>query len=146
MQIIAHCAFGRCAPSNSCGGLKIFVATDDVSTINHLRACSDSRRYRWTFNHFPGNPGRGDVRRVTFRLYAEMQLLARANWTVGTFSSNVGRLANIFRFDKPADSMQSLDGGWFAGWPPPADAHYSGRRQLAGLGRLDDEFDPLTDV
>ena len=47
-------------------------------------------------------------RDVLYRLYAEISLLVRANWTVGTFSSNVGRLVQLLR-DQPEGTMVSMD-------------------------------------
>lgn len=125
---------------DQCHDLKIFVATDDLNVLHALRDCLPSKRYGWMFNHFSGNPGRGSSRQVHDRLYAEILIMVRANWTVGTFSSNVDRLVQMLRFDKEAGTMQGVDGRWFSGWPPPQ--HYGGNRRLA-MELIMDDFDPL---
>ena len=61
-----------------------------------------------------GDPGRGQSRAVVYRLYAELHLLVKANWTVATFSSNVGRVVQLLR-EQPEETCTSVDTRWYPG-------------------------------
>ena len=96
------------AMSNNARGLDIFVATDDQRVIDGVNACSATRALNWKLHHFNGDPGRGTGREIIYRLYAEITVMTRANWVVGTFSSNVGRVVQLLR-EQPEETMSSLD-------------------------------------
>ena len=93
--------------------LPVYVATDDISTVDELRACPEAQQLDWRITHAQSDPSRGIEAAVTYRLWAEMTLLAHATWVVGTFSSNVGRLVQVLRTQEEA-SFQSVDTprGW----------------------------------
>ena len=89
--------------------LSVFVATDDLATVDEVLACPESQRLAWRVVHAEDNPARGIQGNVTYRLWAEITLLTRATWAVGTFSSNVGRLlVQVLRRQDEA-SFQSVD-------------------------------------
>ena len=96
------------AMSNNARGLDIFVATDDQQVIDGVNACRATRALNWHVHHFNGNPGRGTGREIIYRLYAEITVMTRADWVVGTFSSNVGRIVQLLR-ELPEETMSSLD-------------------------------------
>ena len=77
-----------------------------------LRKCSVVTGNNWVLHNIAGQPPRNELRSGVYRLLAELQLLVGANVTVGTFSSNVGRLVQALR-DQPPETMTSMDSGWF---------------------------------
>jgi len=84
--------------------LNVFIATDDLSTVAELAACPTANENDWQLHHFSVHPWAGGLT----RLWAEITLLTRAAWTVGTFSSNIGRLAQILRTQLPS-TYHSMD-------------------------------------
>ena len=91
----------------------IFVATDDLSILPELRICETTVSRSWVLHHFDGSPSRGISGDVTYRLWAEVRLMVRAAWCVGTYSSNIGRLVQMLRV-QPPETMASMDRAqWF---------------------------------
>ena len=94
-----------------CGGLDVFVATDDISVVSEFATCNRSIQHRWKTHSLEGSPPRNWGRAAVYRLYAELILMMRSEWAVATFSSNLGRLVQLMR-DQPEDTMASLDANW----------------------------------
>ena len=94
--------------------LQVFVATDDLSTVDELAACETTRSLQWGLWHFDGQPGRGTSEAITYRLWAEVTMLRDATWAVGTFTSNVGRLVQVLR-TQPEETFASVDAAWYPG-------------------------------
>eukprot|EP00966_Prymnesium_polylepis_P059368 1376087-Prymnesium_polylepis.1 len=86
----------------SAASLHIFVATDDLRTVVELGACPEATG--WNLHHLSGGWWEGGIH----RLWAEITLLTRADWVVGTFSSNIGRLVQILRSQAPS-TFHSMD-------------------------------------
>jgi len=78
-------------------GLQVYIATDDLTVVNEFASCSETQELRWKLRHAMHDPGRGATANVTYWLWAEVSLLVGADWVVGTFSSNVGRLIQVLR-------------------------------------------------
>ena len=97
-----------------CGGLDVFVATDDIRVVREFAACHSSIQHSWKTHSLEGSPPRNFGRAAHYRLYAELMLMVRSEWVVATFSSNVGRLVQLMR-DQSVDTMASLDDQWVAG-------------------------------
>jgi hypothetical protein len=98
-----------------CGGLDVFIATDDIKVVSEFATCNRSIQHSWKTHSLAGSPPRNWGRAAVYRLYAELILMMRSEWAVATFSSNVGRLVQLMR-DQPEDTMASLDAQW--GQPP----------------------------
>ena len=98
-----------------CGGLDVFIATDDIKVVSEFATCNRSIQHSWKTHSLEGSPPRNWGRAAVYRLYAELMLMMRSEWAVATFSSNVGRLVQLMR-DQPEDTMASLDAQW--GQPP----------------------------
>jgi hypothetical protein len=98
-----------------CGGLDVFIATDDINVVSEFATCNRSIQHSWKTHSLEGSPLRNWGRAAVYRLYAELMLMMRSEWAVATFSSNVGRLVQLMR-DQPEDTMTSLDAQW--GQPP----------------------------
>ena len=94
-----------------CGGLDVFVATDDISVVSEFATCNRSIQHSWKTHSLEGSPPRNWGRAAVYRLYAELILMMRSEWAVATFSSNLGRLVQLMR-DQPEDTMASLDANW----------------------------------
>ena len=90
--------------------MHVFLATDDFSVLPEFEACAETRRRGWRVHSYPADeePGRGVKRSVVQRLWAEVTMLVRANWSVVTCSSNIGRLVQMLR-SQPARTLASLD-------------------------------------
>lgn len=95
---------------DKCSELDVFVATDDLRVIDGVRKCEATARHSWRLRHFESDPGRGNSRAVVYRLYAELTLMSRAEWVVGTFSSNFARVTQLLRW-QAEESMASVDDG-----------------------------------
>jgi len=114
---LATCAYADRLASmcrGRCGGLDVFVATDDIKVVSEFARCNASILHSWTTHSLEGSPPRNWGRASVYRLYAELILIMRSEWAVATFSSNVGRLVQLMR-DQPEDTMASLDAQWSAG-------------------------------
>ena len=94
-----------------CGGLDVFIATDDIKVVSEFAMCNRSIQHSWKTHSLEGSPPRNWGRAAVYRLYAELMLMMRSEWAVATFSSNVGRLVQLMR-DQPEDTMASLDAQW----------------------------------
>lgn len=96
-------------------GLDMFVATDDLITVTQLAACPRAIALGWKLHHFSGDPSRGLDFASQIRLWADISMLVRASWVVGTFTSNIGRLVQLLR-TQPPESFWSVDtpGGTWA--------------------------------
>ena len=102
--IMASIATTKSRPRPPSARLSVPMATHSTS----------AQRHRWKLHHMAGNPGRGEGREAVYRLYAEISLMVRANWTICTFSSNVARLVQVLR-EQPEETMSSLDAEWYPG-------------------------------
>jgi len=92
--------------------IDVFLATDDINAVSaELRACTIVNDSQWRIHSFGYSPARSFDRQNVYRLWAEIQLMSKATWVVGTFSSNIDRLVQMIR-DQPAASMISLDRPW----------------------------------
>ena len=60
------------------------------------------------------HPKRGVTAETMYRLWAEILLMKEADFVVGTFSSNMGRLVQVLR-SQPQQTMESLDTRWKPG-------------------------------
>jgi hypothetical protein len=102
--------------------MPVFIASDDGATIRAFKAIT-----RRQVLALPSAVHRiGHVQQITNRiapkakadvvdeLFAEMHALVRAEWFVGTFSSNMGRLVHVLRSQSPETSI-SLDDRWAPG-------------------------------
>lgn len=95
--------------SSSAVRLPVFVATDDFRTLESFRRCAPVSRLGWVVHTWPeGEPARGANASVVLRLWSEVQLMVRASWAVVTFTSNVGRLVQLLRTQRPA-TLWSID-------------------------------------
>ena len=94
-----------------CGGLDVFIATDDIKVVSEFATCNRSIQHSWKTHSLEGSPLRNWGRAAVYRLYAELILMMRSEWAVATFSSNLGRLVQLMR-DQPEDTMASLDANW----------------------------------
>lgn len=101
----------------------VFVATDDGSVLAELRYYL---RGRAVVTVKEAKSRKGHVQAVMNRLYlrknvgrvvtllAEIEIMRRASLFVCTFSSNLGRLVHVLRWQR-ADSSVSLDDRWACG-------------------------------
>ena len=89
-------------------GLDMFIATDDLGTVIKLAACPQAVALGWKLHHFSGDPSRGLDFASQIRLWADISMLVRASWVVGTFTSNIGRLVQLLR-TQPPESFWSVD-------------------------------------
>lgn len=102
---------------------EVFVATDDGSVIPQLR----EMLHAVTVKSLPGAESRQGHYQAEFNsrymkanympvveLLAEMEILRRGKYFVGTFSSNLARWVHVLR-DLPANTSISLDDRWAPG-------------------------------
>lgn len=107
--------------------LLIFLSSDDGSVLDEVKALSkrqvlslQSLSFRRGHNQRKQNRrSMKSNREPVEELLAEIEVLAVAEWFVGTFSSNMGRLVHILRDELPEKSL-SLDDCW-----KPGVAHYT---------------------
>ena len=101
----------------------VFIATDDGGVIETLREMLAPRKVYFTTGseerrgHSQLKLNQAGMKRnymKTITLLAELEIIRRADYFVGTFSSNVGRLAHILR-EGDARTSISLDDRWAPG-------------------------------
>jgi hypothetical protein len=104
----------------------VFIASDDGRALRELRRALEARG-RVVLALGAASARAGHVQAVTNRaatkhnrplveaLLAEVHALAAADWFVGTFSSNLGRLVHVLRDEKDPETSISLDTRWAPG-------------------------------
>lgn len=81
----------------------------DMSEFENIRWTAEMAR-SGVWSH----PKRGTGADDMMRLWAEITILTKASFVIGTFTSNMGRLVQILR-TQPQDTMESLDIRWKPG-------------------------------
>lgn len=116
----------RAIDSVSPPGTAVFVSSDDGRALEKMRkvleeagrpvlslgtAVHRTGHHQAASNRFPVKKNRPRVE----ALLAEIHALAHADWFVGTFSSNMGRLVHALRDGFEAETSISVDHRWAAG-------------------------------
>eukprot|EP00188_Purpureofilum_apyrenoidigerum_P004592 Plantae.Rhodophyta-Purpureofilum_apyrenoidigerum.ctg53026.p1 GENE.Plantae.Rhodophyta-Purpureofilum_apyrenoidigerum.ctg53026~~Plantae.Rhodophyta-Purpureofilum_apyrenoidigerum.ctg53026.p1 ORF type:complete len:385 (+),score=53.14 Plantae.Rhodophyta-Purpureofilum_apyrenoidigerum.ctg53026:57-1157(+) len=99
----------------------IFAASDDFTVVQDLAELLPEYQVlslsRGNFGHLQRMRNRANFEetyKTTSKLIVEVELLSRADYFIGTFSSNIGHLIHLLRPHKPETSI-SLDHGWAPG-------------------------------
>mmetsp|Transcript_9364 Transcript_9364/g.28210 ORF Transcript_9364/g.28210 Transcript_9364/m.28210 type:complete len:370 (+) Transcript_9364:216-1325(+) len=99
----------------------VFAASDDFLVVQDLAELLPEYHVlsisRGNFGHLQRMRNRASFEenyKATSKLIVEVELLSKANFFVGTFSSNVGQLVHLLRPYKPESSI-SLDHSWAPG-------------------------------
>ena len=95
----------------------MYIATDNLTSVDEFAACKMTRSLDWKLWSASDNPARGMNGSVTYRLWADILLLVGADWVVGTFSSNIGRLVQVLRTQEES-TFVSVDEPAARGWFP----------------------------